>query len=605
MHDVAFHLAGLDLASLARLVSLVALPFAHEDLAIVLGAYIVVNDLMPTGLVVASIYGGMVVSDFALYGIGAGARRLPWLRKHAVDDRVRSFGDVLKRNLFALVALCRFIPGFVFVALVACGWAHVSLARFTAASLMVSAVYLAVMLYLVATFGDALDDHIGLWTWPLLLALLGAGAFARSRILAFGGTATPSEETAPPVKSAGLAALAPPPARPFAPAERIPSLLFRLPLALHWIALALRHRGLALPALANPGLATGGLWGESKAECLRAVAAAERAAIADFVVMRRRADASTLNFDHARALRLVADAGLRFPLVAKPDIGRDGHGVRLVEDAAALRRYLEKFPGGAKLILQRYVAWAGEAVVHYSRTPEAHVPANWTPVRQQEHAQTRGLTACSDSEGTTEHALKRGRILSLTLRICPNVVGDGVATLRDLVARDRRLRRHSAHFLGHDPSHLGHDRAALGRVPREGEIVRLALIGSRRVGARHRDASGLVTPALEARIAAIVDGMPDVHYARLGLRFGSLDALARGEDVVVIDVGGIGGNADDAWDPALPLREAWRRQFARQRLLFALGARNRARGCEPLDPGEFFGRLVRETDLTHRYPASS
>src|SRR5690348_1803394 len=91
MHDVAFHLAGLNLASLARLVSLVALPFAHEDLAIVLGAYIVVNDLMPTGLVVASIYGGMVVSDFALYGIGAGARRLPWLRKHAVDDRVHGF----------------------------------------------------------------------------------------------------------------------------------------------------------------------------------------------------------------------------------------------------------------------------------------------------------------------------------------------------------------------------------------------------------------------------------------------------------------------------------------------------------------------------------
>src|SRR5262249_21914839 len=159
-----------------------------------------------------------------------------------------------------------------------------------AASLTVSAAYLAVMLYLVATFGDALDDHMGLWAWPLLLALLGAGAFARSRILAFGGHAAASEETAPPVKTAGLAALAPalPPAaaaRPFAPAERFPSVLLRLPLVLHWIALALRHRGLALPCLANPGLATGGLWGESKAECLRAVAAAQRNAIAEFVVM--------------------------------------------------------------------------------------------------------------------------------------------------------------------------------------------------------------------------------------------------------------------------------------------------------------------------------
>jgi len=106
----AFHFEGLDFTSLLQLVSLVALPFAHEDLAIVLGAYILVNDLMPAGLVVAGLYSGIVVSDFALYGIGFGARRLPWLRRHAVDDRVRGFGDALKRNLFALVALCRFVP---------------------------------------------------------------------------------------------------------------------------------------------------------------------------------------------------------------------------------------------------------------------------------------------------------------------------------------------------------------------------------------------------------------------------------------------------------------------------------------------------------------
>jgi len=572
MPDVAVHFAGLDLASLMRLVSLAALPFAHEDLAIVLGAYIVVNDLMPTGLVVASIYGGMVVSDFALYGIGAGARRLPWLQRHAVDDRVRGFGDVLKRNLFALVALCRIVPGFVFVAFVACGWARVSLARFTAASLMVSAVYLAVMLYLVATFGDALDDHLGLWTWPLLLAMLGAGAFARSRILAFGGASTASEETAPAPKTAGLAALSTfaGMARAIAPAERLPAAVFRVPLFLHWIALALRHRGVALPCLANPGLASGGLWGESKAECLRAVAAAQRSAIADFVVMRRRADASTLNFDHARALRLVADAGMRFPLVAKPDIGRDGFGVRLIEDAPGLRRYLEAFPGGAKLILQRYVPYAGEAAVHYARMP---------------------------GEG--------GRILSLTLKCCPHVVGDGSAMLRDLIRRDRRLARHAPLYLGHEPGHLGHARATLDRVPDHGEIVRLALVGSRRSGAIHRDAIMLVTPALEARITAIVDSMPEVHYGRIALRFGSLEALRRGEDFAIIDISGIGGDADDAWDPSLPLRETYRRLFARQRLLFRIGERNRARGLEPMEAGEFLGRLVQETDLIHRYPASS
>ena len=124
-----------DYSWLAQFLSLWILPFAHEDLAIILGGYIVVNKLMPVGLVVALIYCGMVASDFALYGIGAGARRLPWLSRFAVNERVRSFGDTLKRNLFGLVALCRVVPGVVFIAFIACGWTRVSLLRFTAGKL--------------------------------------------------------------------------------------------------------------------------------------------------------------------------------------------------------------------------------------------------------------------------------------------------------------------------------------------------------------------------------------------------------------------------------------------------------------------------------------
>jgi hypothetical protein len=103
---------------------------------------------------------------------------------------VRRFGDTLKRNVSGLVALCRVVPGVVFVAFVACGWTRVSLARFTAASLIVSAFYLPLMLYLVIVFGDALDDHLGLWAWPMLVAFA-ATNFARKRGFSFRETADP------------------------------------------------------------------------------------------------------------------------------------------------------------------------------------------------------------------------------------------------------------------------------------------------------------------------------------------------------------------------------------------------------------------------------
>jgi Uncharacterized membrane-associated protein len=106
-----------------------------------------------------------------------GARYVPWLTRLAVDDRVRGFADALKRNLFALVALCRFVPGVVFIAFIACGWTRVPLGRFTAASLLVSALYLPLMLCIVVFFGDALDNRAGLWTWPFLLCVLVAIGF--------------------------------------------------------------------------------------------------------------------------------------------------------------------------------------------------------------------------------------------------------------------------------------------------------------------------------------------------------------------------------------------------------------------------------------------
>ena len=180
-----FTVANLDLSWWASLLSLLILPIAHEDLAIVFGGYIVVNNIMPVGLVALGIYVGVVASDFALYGIGVGARHIFWLNRLAVDDHVIRLGAALQCNLFGVIALCRAVPGLGVVGLIACGWTRVPAARLALASLSVSALYLPLMLYLMIVFGDALDDHAGLWTWPFLLCVVVAAGFMRHRIFGF------------------------------------------------------------------------------------------------------------------------------------------------------------------------------------------------------------------------------------------------------------------------------------------------------------------------------------------------------------------------------------------------------------------------------------
>jgi membrane protein DedA with SNARE-associated domain len=570
--------SGIDVSWLAKLGSLLVLPFAHEDLAIIAGAYIIVNDLMPVSLVALAIYGGIVASDFALYGIGAGARHLPWLNRYAIDERVQGFGDALKRNLFGLVALCRVVPGVVFVAFIACGWARVSLARFTVASLLVSALYLPLMLYLVIVFGAALDDYIGLWTWPALFAALIGAGFVRQRVFAFGKRR--DIPALPPVAAGTVAAprLVGPRALPslaglarkVALAERIPPSLFYLPLVLSWLMLGLRHRSLTLPSACNPRIPTGGMWGESKSDCLAEVTGREREWLAGYVVLARGA-VGCEDLDLARALRSLESAGIDFPLVGKPDVGWHGYGVRRLDDAQALQTYLAHFPAGEKLILQKFVPDVGEAAVLYARAPgEPH-----------------------------------GSIISLAFRFFPHVIGDGRQTVRDLIRTAARARWKAHLHLGFDPSHQGLGARDLDRVPRRGEMVQIALIGNQRAGGLYRDANCCITPELIARFDAIARSMPEFHYGRFDVRFASNEAFMRGEELSIVEINGIGGEAIDVWDPNLPVGEVYRRLLVQQRLLFMIGERNRARGFAPMPAGEFLMRLVRQTQLIRRYPASA
>jgi membrane protein DedA with SNARE-associated domain len=562
----------MDLSGFTKISSLMVLPFAHEDLAIILGGYIIANNLMPTSLVVASIYGGIVASDFALYGIGAAARYVPWLSRYAVDGRVRRVSDTLKRNVFGLVALCRVVPGVVFVAFVACGWARVSFIRFAAASLLVSALYLPLMLYLVIMFGDALDDRIGLWAWPLLFVAIGATSFARKRIFAFRDPIEVeiAQETALPNSCFGMPPLSRAD-RKVAMAERIPPALFYIPLVINWIRLGLKHRSLTLPTAANPTIFTGGMWGETKSSYFYDVSPLERWWIADFVLINRDFEADNPATDIARAENALAEKGIAFPLIAKPDIGWHGHGVRLINDSAALAAYIANFPAANTLVLQRYVPFPAEAAVLYARLPgEA-----------------------------------KGRIISLTLRYFPHVIGDGRMTVRELINNDPRAQWKSNLHLGVDPTHRGVDPVDLDRVPERGEVVRIALIGNQRAGGLYRDGHRYITPELEARFDAIACSMTEFHYGRFDLRFDTIEALMRAEDFSIVEINGIGGEAIDCWDPRLGVRECYRRLAEQQRLLFQIGMRNRARGFHPTKIGKFLSSLFEQNRLIKRYPASA
>lgn len=346
-----------------------------------------------------------------------------------------------------------------------------------------------------------------------------------------------------------------------------PMWAFYPPVALYCGWLMLRYRGILLPTVANPSFPGGGFFGESKAEILELAMRHVPGWVAPFVAVDRPASSSAAGLDVdgevQAALTKMSEAGLALPVVAKPDLGCRGAGVKLIRTVDNLKSYLAGFPAGARLLLQKYVPYEGEAGIFYCRHPNE----------------------------------AKGRIISITLKYFPYVYGDGRRTLRALILDDPRAGK-----LSH--LYLKRHTARLDEVPAPGEAIRLAFAGSHSRGAIFRNGTALVTPAMEARFDAIAKSLPEFYFGRFDIRFEDFAKVQSGEDFTIVEANGAGAESTHIWDRRTGLVKAWGDLMRQYRLLFQIGRANRDRGFKPLTLTEFRQWHKREKELTPLYPAT-
>jgi hypothetical protein len=334
-----------------------------------------------------------------------------------------------------------------------------------------------------------------------------------------------------------------------------PDWLFYTPVVIHWLMLGLRYGDFSLPTAANPRITTGGLCGESKLSILAQIGPQAADLVAPACGVPAHPDGT------AAAEAAMQACGLNYPVVAKPDIGCNGTGVRLVRDQAAMTRYLKAFPPGETVVLQRYVPDPNEAGIFYVRYPDE----------------------------------PHGRITSVTIKQPPMVVGDGRSTLHTLILADERARL---------VPHLYLDRLAdkLDTVPAQGENVQLVFVGNHCKGSIFQDGTALVTPALTQAIDALAQSMPDFYFGRIDVRFASTASLRRGVGFQVIEINGAGSEATHIWDPSTKLLDAWRTQFFHYGAAFRIGAANRRRGFASSGVRRMYRDWMNQRRLMALYP---
>ena len=345
------------------------------------------------------------------------------------------------------------------------------------------------------------------------------------------------------------------------PFEFWPPVLFYLPVGFYYLWLALRFRGLTLPTASNPSIYAGGMVGESKAQIFSLVPDRFRSLIAPYALFRWPQGVDTVDGALAATREAMGRAGLAYPIVAKPDVGQRGDGVRPVRSDEQLRAYLERFPRNAEILLQELVGYPGEAGVMYFRRPGED----------------------------------RGTIFSLTLKEFPAVVGDGKRTLRELILADRRARRiRKLYFRRHE--------AELNRVVEAGRRFPLVFAGNHCKGAVFKDGCHLATPKMLDAFHRIAVSMPEFHFGRFDIRFRDLDSLRAGIGFKIFEINGAGAEATHIWDARTTLPQAYGTLFRQFRALFEIGAENRRRGHKAMGTLRFLKDFFSYTMMARRYP---
>src|SRR5262249_35011617 len=145
----------------------------------------------------------------------------------------------------------------------------------------------------------------------------------------------------------------------------------------------------------------------------------------------------------------------------------------------------------------------------------------------------------------------RGRILAITDKHFPFVIGDGVSTIEDLVWSHDRFRMQAAVFL----TRLGDRRHA---IPAPGEYVRLGIAGNHAQGTMFKAGRSLTTPALEHRIDEIARHYEGFFIGRFDVRYRDRLALMHGRDLAIVELNGATAECTNIYDPEGSLWSAYR-----------------------------------------------
>ena len=276
--------------------------------------------------------------------------------------------------------------------------------------------------------------------------------------------------------------------------EYWPFQVLYFPIYFLWVYYSIKCKSIFFFNASNPKIKNGGFIMESKKQI--------------YDLLPKKHYPKTILFKENTDLKKIADTiaekGIYFPLIVKPDIGLRGSGVKKVTNISELKMYAKK--ANFDFLVQELIPFKNEAGIFYVRYPD----------------QKNGI-----------------------------VTGDGASTIENLINLTPRFKL-QFNALKEEYGNL------LQKVLQNGETVNLVPFGNHCRGAKFLDASNWITPELTTMINDIALQIPEFYFGRFDIMYNSLEELERGENFLIVELNGAASEPTHIYDPKHSVWFAWK-----------------------------------------------
>src|SRR3989344_4224128 len=146
--------------------------FILEDATTMLVGILVADGEIEWLLALISLYAGIILGDFWLYGTGYLAADHKWAKWFVNHERYEYVRTWLEDRMETAVFTSRFVPGMRLPTYTAAGFLKLPFRRFVPPVVIGTLIWTSLFFGAAYLFGHLTEEWLGAWRWPLAVAII-------------------------------------------------------------------------------------------------------------------------------------------------------------------------------------------------------------------------------------------------------------------------------------------------------------------------------------------------------------------------------------------------------------------------------------------------